>query len=300
MEREQEDNLRHEMDQEFDSLRSLIYAPDPSSTGSNSVPLGHARPNADDASSYSALPGIATKPIDLDYDQQVRELAFDQRAKPKNRTKTEEEIALETKEALEKAERRRRRRMLGEDDVDSDEEAGKSRGNRKRKAGGDDLDDDFADEEPEWLGAGLGEEAKVDEEEGSDASEDEEDGSEGGSSGEEEGDGDEDGSEEESEEDVSEGETGEHEDLVPSKVSTSKQGKPKPAPRTAKEIPFTFPCPSTHEEFLDIVDGIDDGDVPTVVQRIRALYHPSLGIDNKFKLQVCYYSRPRFQTLNLD
>ena len=35
------------------------------------------------------------------------------------------------------------------------------------------------------------------------------------------------------------------------------------------------------------LSDLDDEDVPTVVQRIRTLYHTSLGADNKFKLQVC-------------
>jgi nucleolar protein 14 len=46
-------------------------------------------------------------------------------------------------------------------------------------------------------------------------------------------------------------------------------------------------CPGSHEEFLHIIDDLDDEDVPTVVQRLRELYHTSLGADNKFKLQVC-------------
>jgi nucleolar protein 14 len=54
----------------------------------------------------------------------VRELVFDQRSKPKDRTKTEEELALEAKIALEKAERQRIRRMNGEDDDESSEERG--------------------------------------------------------------------------------------------------------------------------------------------------------------------------------
>ena len=48
-----------------------------------------------------------------------------------------------------------------------------------------------------------------------------------------------------------------------------------------------FPCPGSHEEFLQIIEDLDDEDVPTVVHRIRTLYHTSLGADNKFKLQVC-------------
>ena len=45
----------------------------------------------------------------------VRELAFDKGSKPKDRTKTEEELALEEKEALEKVERTR---MLGRNETD--------------------------------------------------------------------------------------------------------------------------------------------------------------------------------------
>jgi nucleolar protein 14 len=54
----------------------------------------------------------------------------------------------------------------------------------------------------------------------------------------------------------------------------------------SSELPYTFPCPSSHEEFLDIVEGIVDQDIPTVVERIRALHHPSLGAENPSKLQV--------------
>ena len=66
---------------------------------------------------------------DLDYDQHVRELAFDERSKPK--------------EALEKAKRKRQRRMLGLDESESENEGKPS---KKRKRGGDDLEDDFGEE----------------------------------------------------------------------------------------------------------------------------------------------------------
>lgn len=276
MEREQEDNVRHELDQEFDSLRDLIYAPDPSSTGSNSVPLGRNRPDAIQQSSISAL---AAEPQDVDYDQHVRELAFDKRAKPKDRTKTEEELALEEKDALEKAERRRRKRMLGLDDSDSENEEIKSR--VKRKRGADDLEDDFYDEEAEWngLGAGLADNSKGDndevesstsEDEDEDSGEDEEDGSH---------------AEAEDESGDSEGEAGDHEDLITR--GQDGKGRSKSQNASTKELPYTFPCPSTHEEFLKIVHDLEDKDVPTVVQRIRTLYHTSLAPDNKFKLQAC-------------
>ena len=80
----------------------------------------------------------------------------------------------------------------------------------------------------------------------------------------------------------SEAEEGDHNDLTTSRKSgkdPSKNIKP-------KELPFTFPCPETHEDFLQIVEEVEDNDVPTVVKRIRALYHQSLAPENKFKLQV--------------
>lgn len=227
---------------------------------------------------------------DQEYDQFVRELVFEKRAKPKDRTKTEEELALEEKEALEKAERKRIRRMNGED-WDSDDEAGpggKAKGEQKER-GGDDLEDDFMEENPYdgGLGAGLGD---VDVRQvGSDADEDgSEDDEEDGSGGEED-DEDEPGgmefmlSEDEDDEDEDDGE---HEELVKSDVKVSG----KKLPSTLRELPFTFPCPTTHDEFLEIVASVNDSDIPTVVKRIRTLHHPSLAEDNKLKLQVCSHS----------
>ena len=272
--KEADDNVRHQLDQELDSIRSLLLRPDPVSESlvrsSDGLNTGKA----------------AEK--DQEYDQFIRELVFDKRARPKDRLKTEEELALEEKEKLEKEERRRIRRMNGEDDASSSEDEGRSR-KRKRPRGGDDLEDDFMLDGNGGLGAGLGGDEDEDSEEEDEESEDED--SEG------------DGGEEDSNEDGESDEGGE--------VRVRTNGRRRPAatrestddeeesdedgpaakrrrtvPKKAKELPFTFPCPSTHDEFLEIVEDVADEDIPTVVQRIRALYHPSLGVDNKFKLQV--------------
>lgn len=281
MEREQEDNLRHQLDQDFDSLRLLLYAPDPSSTGSNSVPLGRIREDKAKSSVLTAAP-LQPEPVDQDYDTHVRELAFDKRAQPKDRTKTEEELALEEKEALENAERKRRKRMLGEDDGESEEEQVRGRGKnkRKREKGADDLDDDFQDdEELGGLGVGLGAEVKADAgpdiDDGSDDSEDENDEKAAEA-------GEEDSEDSDFEDEHTEAEEGGHNDLT----TTNKSGQTPSKPQKLTELPFTFPCPETHAEFLEIVEEVDNNDVPTVVKRIRALYHPSLAPENKFKLQV--------------
>ena len=217
---------------------------------------------------------------DGDYDQHVRELAFDKRSKPKDRTKTEEELALEEKEALEKAERRRQRRMLGQNESDSEEE-GRVKGKRKR--GADDLDfDDFDEGSGEWSGLGIGldqtsaplseaseEEAEAVVETSDDESSDE-------------GDAESDGNDFlQNSDKLDEA----HEGLVT--LASLTKGKSKGKKGAKHELPFTFPCPGSHEEFLQIIEDLDDEDVPTVVQRIRTLYHTSLGAENKYKLQVC-------------
>ncbi|KAI0776188.1 Nop14-like protein [Trametes elegans] len=274
---EEDENLRHELDDQLDSIRSLLFtAPPAESAAGPSTEIG----------APSSAP-VAPEDDDKEYDQYVRELALDRRAKPKDRTKTEEELALAEKEALEKAERRRLKRMRGEESDSEDEQRGKRQQARAR--GGDDLEDDFYEEgAPGYLGAGLGEDAVMEgsedddeEDEGSDEEGSEED-SEEGSEDEEEG---EDSVAEEfesAEEDSGEedGEEGESEALVQS----SKKRRAK-APSAAKELPYTFPCPDTHDEFLEIVEDVDDKDLSTVVKRIRALHHPSLAEDNKFKLQ---------------
>lgn len=222
---------------------------------------------------------------DQEYDQFVRELAFEKRAKPKDRRKTEEELALEEKETLEKAERKRLRRMQGLEEESDNENNGKKGKGRQR--GGDDLEDDFMDEEGTWggLGAGLdggtlqNDGGHSESEDDEDDEEDERD-TEGGSDAEDESVVASEHSESE-EEDV--GDAGESEELVkPSKVYK----KTRNASHGTKELPFTFPCPSNHEEFLEIVENIEDSDIPIVVQRIRTLHHPSLAQDNKLKLQV--------------
>ncbi|KAL0577466.1 nucleolar complex protein 14 [Marasmius crinis-equi] len=276
MEKEQGENLRHELDQNFDSIRDLLFAspPDPSSTGSNSVPLGVRNVEA------TIVEGEKAE----DYDQNVKALMFEKRAKPKDRTKTEEELAVEEKEALEKAEKQRRKRMLGLDDSDSEDE-GKQR--RKRPRGGDDLEDDFYDEDYVGLGAGLEEIGADDgsEEEASDDGDEDDDDDEIDED-DEEGDGDEaeewggisdaddsGGGEEDNDDD---------EHLVASRKKLKTSSKKQPT----SELPFTFPCPSSHEELLDIVENVKEDDISTVVKRIRTLHHASLAPENKLKLQT--------------
>jgi len=279
-EREQKENTRHELDNDFTALRDLLYAPDPSFPESNisipGIPQGRENKSSNaDATILSSVSGAQ----DADYDQHVRELAFDKRSKPKDRTKTEEEVALEAKEALEKAEKKRRKRMLGLDDSESDDER-KAKG--RRKHGGDDLEDDFFDDEGnEWAGLGVGLGVKAPSENSEDEYE-ESDLNEGGGGGE-----DDDGEDPEISDNLENGLEEEEEDEDEEKERLSSiEGKKKAPFLNNQGIPYTFPAPANHEEFLEIVEELQDKDLPVVIQRIRTLYHTSLAAENKFKLQV--------------
>jgi nucleolar protein 14 len=255
-EREEADDVRHQLDQELDAIRGLLSGPD------------HLSESLERKLS-SQPDDVAGEDRDRQYDQFVRELVFDQRSKPKDRSKTEEELALEAKLALEKAERQRIRRMNGEDSAESSGEEERPV-KRRRLIGGDDLEDDFDDDADNRDGLGRGLISSSD------------------SIGEEDSFVD-DGRKEDSE---SEDETGADHDSEPpwcglgSPNLSGAERKAHQGPKSSHELPYTFPCPSSHEEFLDILGGVVDQDVPIVVERIRALHHPSLGAENSSKLQV--------------
>ncbi|KAI0307057.1 nucleolar protein 14 [Multifurca ochricompacta] len=253
--REEADDIRHQLDQELDTIRGLLSAPDPLSE------------SLENRSGHRGS-GVSGEDYDQQYDQFVRELVFDQRSKPKDRTKTEEELAFEAKIALERAERQRIRRMNGEDDAE-DSDDGRP-GKRKRLLGGDDLEDDLNADDWDGLGGGL--------KPSLDSSS--ESGTVNGSS----------------DNDYSTSEDGES-DLEPrwdgltggndSDSSALALGRNGPqGPITHNELPYTFPCPSSHEEFLEIIEGLADQEISIVVERIRALHHPSFGAENPPKLQI--------------
>jgi nucleolar protein 14 len=289
-----------ELDEGLDDLRELL---------AESAPKGKMKSNLD---FYKAPVAEQEKSADdkkseqekIDYDQYVRSLAFDRRAKPKDRTKTEEETVKEEAEKLQEAEAARLKRMRGEVDEDEDEEepGGRRRrrntGEKSRKPEADDLDDDYMDGSEDGdakefgLGDGLGARQAVLKEDGSEVDNEEED--EDDEDEDEEDEDEDDDLEEEAddlddlasemdEEDVASEEDVEAASSRLTKKSTLKsKGKGK---SVKKEIPFTFKCPESYEDFLEIVEGLDDEDVETVVKRIRTLYHPSLGEGNKERLQ---------------
>jgi nucleolar protein 14 len=297
--------LRDELDEDIHDLRALLTesAPRPSTASLPSAGPSRIGPPVAESDGNGDL--------DANYDQFVRELAYDARAKPKNRTKTQEEMAVEEKELLEKAEARRLRRMRGEASGDEDEDGegaggrAKRRKTKKSRGDADDLDDDF---EEDLLGPGLTREDienMRDEQEDEDDDEEDDDGE-----GDDDEDQDEDEDEDEDEERDEDEEVSEMEDLddeAPELISVDeddfesglvRKSKAKAATKgKTREIPYTFPCPANIEEFEDILEGLGDEALPTVVQRIRALHHPSLAQGNKEKLQVSPFHSVLHNTL---
>ncbi|KAH7105528.1 Nop14-like protein [Auriculariales sp. MPI-PUGE-AT-0066] len=251
MNQERQEAQRHQLDDEFSNIQALLMG---------------GKPDV-------LAPAPTNDNNDKDYDTLVRELVFDHRSKPSDRTKTEDELAVEEKAKLEKLERSRIRRMRGESDDGDDEEQKRYSKRRKHERGGDDLEDDFmGEDELAGLGAGL---AAAGEDE-----DPEEDAELGDEQSLESGDDDGDGSE------ASDVFSLKAHGEPSSNLAQPSSARKKVSSKSSKELPFTFPCPSCHSELLDILEDVIESDVPTVIQRIRTLYHPSLGAGNKAKLEV--------------
>ncbi|CAO1624935.1 unnamed protein product [Parajaminaea phylloscopi] len=274
--RDADDELRAQLDDELGDIRGLLMG---------------SRPTEPDAADGGRA--LAPKNVNGDYDAYVRELAFERRAKPQDKLKTEAELAEEEADQLRKAELARVRRMRGEA-VDEDDTDGKNR--RRGAPQGDDLEDDFDIEgqtaaEVYGLGSGLGEEQDDDDVASGDEESDDDEDAASSNDGEQDAGLEEDGygsaldeeSDEDDDSDAGGGLTTPSQAAVP-KPKEKKQSNKAAAP----SVPFTFSCPITHEDFLTILarDSLQPAQVPLVIKRIRALHHPSLAEDNKFKLQA--------------
>ena len=196
---------------------------------------------------HTKLPQATKTQEMMSYDTAYREMVYDKRSKPADRTKTEEEIALEESERLQNLESERLKRMMGEETVVVDDLVENLRSRRE----GDDLDDDFVPDEVE--------EDSFDDDDDLDDLNDENNLAENFS--------DEDGEKESS--------------LIP----TTKRLRLSELPET-QEIAYTYPCPATYEEMLHLIDDVPASSIPTIIERIEILHSTKLHAENSAKLQV--------------
>ncbi|KAK8164312.1 nucleolar protein 14 [Phyllosticta citrichinensis] len=211
------------------------------------------------------------KKADKEYDRLMREMKLDKRAAPTTRVKSDEEKAQEEAERLKELEQKRLKRMKGED-VSSDE---------KMDFESQDEDDEFPDDAAQFglkdLRVGTLRPDGVDDEDdfeidgdlvasGSDIDEDDV-----SSASEEES------SSDDEEELIRQRDEDEEDEFV-------EQFRDNQEAKTSK-LSYTYPCPRSHDELLSVLNGVAATDVPTVVQRIRALYHPQLSAENREKME---------------
>ena len=270
--KEDDDELRMNLDKDLPSVLAALRAhPDKSEPPRVTAEVSRqdAPVNPDRA---ELIAGKSREVVDREYDSLVRQLQLDKRAKPTDRTKTEEEKAQEEADRLKDLEQKRMKRMKGEPESDSglsDQEGDESDANhsasekalgttgsvkmrRSRPEGVDDEDDFLLDDD---LVAS------------STASELEDDmGS--------------------YEEDSDQAPT-EHDGMNVDEDEDLRDVRPEPAEPGAadsSELAYIYPCPRSHAELLRVFQDISPADTPTVVQRIRALYNPKANKDNKAKL----------------
>ncbi|KAJ2780195.1 nucleolar complex protein 14 [Coemansia javaensis] len=302
LERDQDEAARRELDDDFADVRALLFAG--SKNAEKEGDHRHHRAPADDDA----------------YDAHVRSLAFEKRARPQDRLRTEEEQARDEMLRLERAERHRVRRMQGlasdsepegDDDHDDDSpqySSTKSAHHHHRRPEADDLGDDFgpaaaagqqqSDAEARGglaaFGAALeariaGRAARADEEEEDEEEDDEEDEEE------DEDDEDEDSSGEENVEvDGSDLDESADESTTtatakgPAPKATNSGAAAAPAPANPStdtdELPFTFPAPRDYDEWVALVGAYSPEQQVEAARRLRALYHIRLAPQNKDKL----------------
>ncbi|KAJ0421024.1 nucleolar protein 14 [Aspergillus carlsbadensis] len=282
MAKEDDDDLREELDKGlpdlFEMLRGVKPPPKPEPPKSDIAGM-----NPDRA---ALLQGKSQGDTEAEYDQRLKQLTFDKRSMPTDRTKTEEEKVEEDAQRLKKLEEERVRRMRGEEVSEDEAEAA------EEEVEGDDEDADMFEEEslpddakdfglqqptshstsrPEGIDDEddfILEDDLVETRSDVSASIDEEDDML-------------DSAEE------SEAEESEQEDELINGLTFP--GGSKPGDAATSEMPadglaYTYPCPGTHDEFLKIIKDVSYENLPTVVQRIRALHHPRLHSENKAKL----------------
>ncbi|KAF3905571.1 hypothetical protein AA313_de0206881 [Arthrobotrys entomopaga] len=307
-EKEADEDLRDELDAQLGDIRALLAGiparPQPVKTAATTA-VTNGAVHADRAAQING--GLD---VDSKYDTAVREMTYDKRSKPADRTKSAEELVEERAAQLQKLERSRQKRMRGEEESSDEDE---------KEDDEEPLSDDefglgkgikLAPDEKEFLhGDSDSNESGSEEEVDSDSEEDEDE------------EADEDGLEIEAkksshirpsrrrdldnddaysddyqsdddadaiidQEDAVSATESESDDLMESDEESPdgiRNGVVN-APDGNTALPFTFPCPQTHQEFLKVISKYKTEDLPTIVKRIRVLHHPSLGPDNKAKL----------------
>jgi len=303
--KEDDDELRARLDSEMGDMLELLRGvkkPAPPD-----VPRADASINAD---RLLLMQGRSKEEADKEYDTRLRKLAQDQKAVPAERTKTEQEKAQSEAQKLKELEESRQRRMMGEEsdteEVVDEKIVEKEKHNHLHNSINlineveEEIGDDamqFGFQAPKTKTRSKTKLVQLDDEDEFELDDDlvasdSDDGNDDDSnmSIDEE-------YESTEEQDASSSsktnkmhDEDEEDEFVrgilddsPEKGSQRLSKTSHPSVAT-NGVAFTFPCPTSHQELLDVLKDTKIEDLPIILQRIRALYHPSLSAENKVKL----------------
>jgi nucleolar protein 14 len=278
--KEDDDELREELDKGMDDMLALLRGHKPAAPPPQPVEAETGGPEpAMDPERLKLLNGADRETVAKEYDSRLKQLASDQRAKPSERTKTDEEKIREEADRLKNLEEQRAKRMRGEQV--SDDEA-----NDAKEENSDD-DDDLPDEAAEFGFTSsnmpempLDEKIVLDDEDDFEvndnliAGDSEVDTS--------------DVSEDEMNDDINAAVEATVDDEEDEFVKGALGDRPDQGAIANREkaLAFTYPCPRSHQEVLRVVGDSEVDQLPTIIQRIRALHHPSLSATNKEAMAV--------------
>ncbi|OIW34879.1 Nop14-like protein [Coniochaeta ligniaria NRRL 30616] len=286
--KEEDEELRVELDKDLSDVRNLLFSrwkPGQEDKDPNQKPL---------------IPGLDKSALEKEYDVRLRQMIQDQRAKPAMRTKTEEEIAEKAAEKLKELEEKRLKRMRGEE-VSDDEEESEDEKKSKKKGKFAAEDEVMEDEEEDEFGLGAGIKMRPTAAELGFDDEDDfiiDDDLVAGSDAELDVDSDDDMSSIASDDGAVEGGDDDDDDFSKYLAEVDQKEQKDRVIRQANNmstekdrdgVPYTFSCPETFDELVATLATIPMAKVPTVIQRIRALYHPKLAASNKEKM--AHFSR---------
>jgi len=279
-----DDEIRAELDKGMSEFYEVLRSHMPPEKKPLPTEKTETDPHMDPARA-AMLAGKSRKEAEMEYESNLRQLKLEARSKPSVRTKTDEEKAAEEASKLEELERKRIRRMKGEPESSEDEEVAELGPDEDIERQEDDDGDDAqafglsapqnapvprreldVEDEDEFV---LDEDLIASDSEAEMASEQDEDDSD--SESEEEDDGD---------DDFINGL------VLPQDSILRPRQKGKDKKSGSSSLAYTFPCPQTHKELLEITKETETTDLPTIVQRIRALYHKGLAEGNQDKLDI--------------
>ncbi|WPH02698.1 putative nucleolar complex protein 14 [Acrodontium crateriforme] len=288
--KEDDDDIREELDKGMNDMLALLqgHPVPPKPVAQAAAPAVNEAGPMINPDRQRLLDGMDRQKADKEYEVRLRQLAMDTRAQPSDRSKTDEEKAAQEATRLKQLEDKRAKRMRGEDVSDDEDDKQGRNGALQQQEDSADMDtlpnEDGEDQAAEFgLASSLAQTEKgdnvlfddedefaVDEDLVASDSDpelsDDSEGSDAGSDAEAD-------AEQEEEDEFVKGILGGSSEPTFTGANTQAAG--------SSGFPYSYPCPRSHEELLDILKDKQIEQLPTIIQRIRALHHSSLSASNK-------------------